>query len=428
MAPGKPQNDSPLSSVNILLVDDHPPNLLTLEAILDAPGLNLVQAASGQEALKCLLREDFALILLDVQMPGLDGFETAALIKQRERSRHIPIIFVTALSKAQGHVFRGYEAGAVDYIFKPLDADILKSKVAVFVELHRKTQEIQRQSELLRQKNEMMQEDLRLAREVQSAFLPQQYPTLPPAVTSRESALRFSHRYLPAATLGGDFFSVLALSETEIGVFICDVMGHGVRSALVTAMLRTLVEQMASIARDPGRFLTEINRDLMAILSRMRTPLFASALYLVADVASGEMRYANAGHPSPLHLRRAAGKVEPLRFDDEADGASEETIGPALGVIDEFVYGTCRCALSSGDLVLLFTDGLFEVAGADADYDEERLMSAVRARLDLSPERLFDEMLAEIQQFSDSGEFEDDVCLVGMEVAHLSLPQASDSS
>jgi PAS domain S-box-containing protein len=133
----------------ILLVDDRRENLLALEAVLEPLGHGLVSVGSGAAALKELLREDFACILLDVQMPELDGFETARLIKQRERSRHIPIIFVTALSKDEQHVFRGYSAGAVDYIFKPVDPDVLRSKVGVFVELWNKNRQLQQQAELL---------------------------------------------------------------------------------------------------------------------------------------------------------------------------------------------------------------------------------------------------------------------------------------
>jgi PAS domain S-box-containing protein len=134
---------------NILLVDDRPENLLALEAILEPLGHRLVSVTSGTAALKELLLDDFACILLDVQMPELDGFELAELIKGRERSQHIPIIFVTALSKEERHVYRGYSAGAVDYIFKPIDATILCSKVAVFVELWEKTQQLQAQAEQL---------------------------------------------------------------------------------------------------------------------------------------------------------------------------------------------------------------------------------------------------------------------------------------
>ncbi len=134
----------------ILLVDDRHENLLALAAILEPLGQELVRAQSGEEALRRLLHDDFALILLDVQMPDLDGFQTAALIKQRERTRHVPIIFLTAISKEAEHVFRGYEAGAVDYLMKPLDAHVLRAKVSVFIDLWQAREEARRNEELLR--------------------------------------------------------------------------------------------------------------------------------------------------------------------------------------------------------------------------------------------------------------------------------------
>src|SRR5437899_8730133 len=132
--------------VKLLLVDDHPENLLALEAILEAPGQELILARSGDEALRQLLQHDFAAIILDVMMPEMDGFETAALIRQRERSLYTPIIFLTALGRSEEALFRGYHVGAVDYLVKPIVPAVLKSKVAVFVQL-------KRQSELLEQKN-----------------------------------------------------------------------------------------------------------------------------------------------------------------------------------------------------------------------------------------------------------------------------------
>jgi PAS domain S-box-containing protein len=132
--------------VNILLVDDHAENLLALEAILESLGQNLVRATSGAQALRCLLNQDFAVILLDVQMPEMDGFDTATLIRQRERSRHTPIIFLTAFSTNESMIFKGYSLGAVDYLFKPIEPEILKSKVAAFVDLFQKTAEIERQA------------------------------------------------------------------------------------------------------------------------------------------------------------------------------------------------------------------------------------------------------------------------------------------
>jgi signal transduction histidine kinase/DNA-binding response OmpR family regulator len=140
--------------VNILLVDDNPSNLLALETILHAPDRNLVRASSGEEALRFLLDEDAAVILLDVHMPSISGLETAALIRGRERTRSVPIIFLTAYDSAgDSHISQGYSLGAVDYIIKPIEPESLKSKVAVFVELYRKTEQIKRQAELLREQN-----------------------------------------------------------------------------------------------------------------------------------------------------------------------------------------------------------------------------------------------------------------------------------
>ncbi|MDK1476414.1 response regulator [Streptomyces sp. 549] len=139
-----------VQKAKILLVDDRPENLLALEAILSALDQTLVRASSGEEALKALLTDDFAVILLDVQMPGMDGFETAAHIKRRERTRDIPIIFLTAINHGPHHTFRGYAAGAVDYISKPFDPWVLRAKVSVFVELYMKNVQLREQASLLR--------------------------------------------------------------------------------------------------------------------------------------------------------------------------------------------------------------------------------------------------------------------------------------
>src|SRR5437879_6628509 len=137
--------------VSILLVDDHIENLVALEALLSNLGHTLVRAQSGIDALRFLLNQEFAVIILDVNMPVIDGFETAALIRERERSRHTPIIFLTAINKTEQHVFRGYSLGAVDYLSKPFVPEILRAKVTAFVELHKKTEEVKRQTKLLQQ-------------------------------------------------------------------------------------------------------------------------------------------------------------------------------------------------------------------------------------------------------------------------------------
>jgi PAS domain S-box-containing protein len=157
--------EGPHPPVEILIVDDRPENLLALEAILEPLGQVLVRAHSGDEALRLLLTHDFAMILLDVQMPGIDGFETARLIKSRERTKYIPIIFLTAISKDEEYVFEGYSVGAVDYMTKPFQPDILRSKVSVFVDLYQKQRQLATQQDLLRE-SERRELELRHMREI----------------------------------------------------------------------------------------------------------------------------------------------------------------------------------------------------------------------------------------------------------------------
>src|SRR6266446_4091640 len=158
---------------SILLVDDDARGLYALAEVLRDLRHDVVVAASGEEALRCLLRQDFAVVLLDVRMPGLSGYETAALIRRRERSRSVPIIFLTAFDKEQAHVFHGYEAGAVDYLFKPVDPVILKAKVAVFAELYRKSVEIEHKAAIERglQEERLRAERALLRREEEQALL-----------------------------------------------------------------------------------------------------------------------------------------------------------------------------------------------------------------------------------------------------------------
>src|SRR5947209_5268338 len=141
---------SPHRQTKVLLVDDEPDNLVALEAVLRPLDLATVRATSGEEALRRLLVDDFACILLDVQMPGMDGFETAQLIKRRARTQHIPIIFLTAIDRERQQVFRGYSVGAVDYLLKPFEPEVLRSKVAIFVDLHEKNSALKESEERFR--------------------------------------------------------------------------------------------------------------------------------------------------------------------------------------------------------------------------------------------------------------------------------------
>jgi sigma-B regulation protein RsbU (phosphoserine phosphatase) len=285
-------------------------------------------------------------------------------------------------------------------------------------QIRRATGELSRSREELRAKNLIMEENLRMAREIQSAMLPQQYPTFPQDVASEESAFRFVHRYEPAESVSGDFFSVSALSDDEASMFICDVTGHGVRAALVTAMIRALTEELKPLARDPGMFLRKLNSDLSNILKSTGSPMLTTAFYLVADRTNGVVRFANAGHPKPLLVRRSAGSVESLV---NVTGQSQ----PALGLFDDPPYQTTEIILAPGDFVMLFTDGLYEVQGQNEElYTQERMMMDVQGLLSKPNRELIDELLDAIRAFAVSHEFDDDVCIVGMEFAGKPVPKS----
>ncbi len=265
----------------------------------------------------------------------------------------------------------------------------------------------------LKQRNEELQQDLEMARELQTAMLPQQYPRFPHDASEAQSALRFFHFFNPSSAVSGDFFTILQLSDTRAGIFICDVMGHGVRAALVAAIVRTLVEDLREHAGEPGDFLRRVNEALCGVLKPMQTPIFMSAFFAVVDLDRGELRYANGGHPQPLRLRRTP-------EGNSVSGLNGAKPGPALGLFASAAFPTNSTRLVEHDVLLLFTDGLFEVENTDGEqYDQALLHRAIEGRMNLSAETLCKELVREIQQFSASKDFTDDMCLVAMEVGRL---------
>ncbi|MGA7391632.1 MAG: SpoIIE family protein phosphatase [Terrimicrobiaceae bacterium] len=279
----------------------------------------------------------------------------------------------------------------------------------------RKTAEEQlaKYAEELREKNAQLEEDLETARELQSALLPQQYPRFPSFASPEASALQFQHFFRSCSGVAGDFFHIFQISDSVAGVFISDVMGHGVRAALVAAIIRTLVEDSRPHATEPAKFLGELNKGISLILKSTHLPIFASACYVVADVARGQLHYANAGHPAPLFVRRARQSAEQLPLP----GSKRD---PVLGIFNDAEYHSSSCEICEGDTLLLFTDGLFEVQGANAEYyDQSRLLSSVQQRVRLHTDELCKELVDDVQQFAATKRFVDDVCLIAVEIDHL---------
>ena len=414
------------SGLPLLIVEDNPMYAEILQRLLPTLGADLRFSAqwvdTAEKAYEALERTRYDLVLLDYRLPGADGLEVLARIRQRPPDQQPAVIMLTGMGN-EAIAVQAMKSGAKDYLAKDqLDAPSLIRAITSALERKRLESQVAHYTEELRQKNEQMEADLVMASEVQQAFLPQHYPGFPRLAAPEASALRFAHRYQPSRAVGGDFFNVLALSDTLAGVFICDVMGNGVRAALVTAIVRALVEELEPIAADPGQLLTHINLRLLTILKPTRGPMFTSAFYLVADLARGQLLYANAGHPDPIHLQRRAGTVQLLR-----DPACPP--GPALGVFAESTYPTSTAPLAANDLLFLFTDGLFEAQGANGEeFGLDRLLAAVRQRFQLDPARLVDELLAEVSRFSAQTEFSDDTCLLGMEVIRLQPPGAAHAS
>ncbi len=403
-----------MQHVKALLIEDNPGDARLIQMMLAEASGDLFEIETADRlgsGLRRLAQGGIGIVLLDLSLPDSRGLATFAQL--HDNAPQIPIIVLSGLNDTTVAVQAVHE-GAQDFLIKgQVDGQLLTRAMRYAIERKRMNEQLSRYAEELRTKNAQLEADFNMAREIQEIFLPHQYPTFPQWVAPEESALRFSHRYLPAAAVGGDFFDIFAITGTTAGVFICDVMGHGMRAALITAIMRGLVEELMPVAADAGKFLTEINRSLHAILRRTREPFLATAFYLVADVATGELRFSSAGHPSPFRVQRGAGNIDLLRSYDPRHG-------PALGLFEKPIYPTCRAPLAQNDLILLFTDGLYELDNANQEeFGQDRLLSSARAHMQLPTEKLLDAILADAQKFAGTDQFDDDVCLVAMSVKRL---------
>jgi phosphoserine phosphatase RsbU/P len=353
--------------VSVLLVDDHPANLLALEATLADLNLDLIPAVSGREALRRVLQQDFALILMDVNMPGMDGFEAADLIRQRKRSAHTPIIFLTATEAADSQVFKGYAHGAVDYLVKPLVPSVLRSKVAVFVDMHRKTHQLHRLSQREHERQlaeakaqyeaERLHQEIRLAQQIQQKLFPAAPLPLP--------GLDIAGASFPAAATGGDYFDYIPMPDGGLAVVVGDVCGHGFGPALLMAELRAYLRAFLQTRTDVSEVVRLLNRSLAGDTDRFVTLLIARI-----DPATRSLTYAGAGHV-PGYVIGRDGDVK----------ARLVSTGFPLAVMPDAEYWTEQAPpLEPGELMLLTTDGVLEAHGSDEDIlGPDRMLDLVRA-------------------------------------------------
>jgi serine phosphatase RsbU (regulator of sigma subunit) len=360
--------------------------------------------------------------LADYKLPSFNG--AAALTICREKAPELPVIFVSGTIGEEAAV-ELLKNGATDYVVKDRLARLMPAVRRALNEVaerkaRRKAQEdlrllnqeleqriIERTREL-QKKNEMISEELRMARELQMALLPRYFPGLRDNST-RQDTVRFFSFFQPSGAVSGDFFDVIKVSDTQVGVLICDVMGHDVRAALVMAMMRALVNELGPAITEPGILLGKLNNGLCAILKQTSTAMFATAFYLLVDIARSKVSFSSAGHPSPFHLHRREGTVGNLHKGPQN--------GIALGLIENSLYKTFETPLTAEDCLILFTDGLFEVEAPNAEpFSQSRLMETVQANIKVPGSMLFSAIFGEIEKFAQTKNFQDDVCLVGLEV------------
>ncbi|HZY88965.1 MAG TPA: SpoIIE family protein phosphatase [Gemmataceae bacterium] len=400
-------------AVKILLVDDQPANLMALGATLDGMGLDLVKAGSGPEALRHLLRGDFALILLDVKMPGMDGLETAELVRQRQRSQHTPIIFLTAYERDDVQMFKGYSLGAVDYLTKPIIPQVLRSKVAVFVEMYRKTEEVKRQAEMLRliEKRELerqlaeakerfevdrLREEIRIARQVQQRLFPAAALPLP--------GFDLSGASYPAEATGGDYFDYIPLPDGCLAVVVADVSGHGFGPALLMAETRAYLRAFLATHTDIAAIVGLLNR----ALADDSPERFATMLLGRLDPRRRSFSYVSAGHPTG-YILAPSGEVR----------AKLPSTALPLAVLPEgeFPAGPEQ-VLAPGEIVLLLTDGIVEAHAPDEElFGSERALAVVRANAGRPAREIVDALYAEVRRFCGERSPLDDMTAVVIKAA-----------
>jgi sigma-B regulation protein RsbU (phosphoserine phosphatase) len=262
----------------------------------------------------------------------------------------------------------------------------------------------------LAERNQAYEEEVQLAREIQQAFASPEIPR----IANDTLGLHFGSRYLPISGLAGDFFEVVPIGHEKAGLLICDVMGHGVRSALVVAMLRGLLEKQKRSAADPAAYLRGLNNGLVSIFEKARITMFATAFYAVIDLAAATLTCACAGHPGAI----LAGPA-----DIRSLARNRKERGPALGLVPDARYTLIESPLAPGHRLLLFTDGIFECSNdGGQQFMESRLIETVRENADLPLDSLLNRIVATVLEHAQDHRFDDDVCLLGAEILPASPP------
>lgn len=373
------------SKGNILIVDDTPANLRLLAQMLAEQGYHVRPVPDGSLALAAVQAEPPDLILLDIRMPGMDGYEVCKRLKADPRTSEIPIIFISALEAIQDKV-KAFTVGGEDYITKPFQVE----EVLARVETHLALRKLQKQ---LEDANRKMAQELALAGEVQTSFLPQELPHVP--------GWQLAATLKPARETSGDFYDLIHLPNGCLGIVIADVCDKGAGAALIMALSCTLIRTYAAqFPAQPEIVLSAVNR---RILDDTNCDSFITVFFGILNLESGKFVYCNAGHCWPyLVSHQSSENIRRLSIT-----------GVPLGIEREETWEQSVVQLAPGDVLVLYTDGITEAQNTRrALFGEDRLLEAVTENLGHLAQEIQDTVLAEVQRFSGDTPQSDDIALL----------------
>jgi len=383
----------------VLIVDDNEINRRLLTGILRKEGYTLLSAADGERALALAHSEKPDLILLDIMMPGMDGYAVCAALKADPRTLRIPVLFLSALAEAADKI-KGLELGAVDYVTKPFNHGEVLARVRSQLKIQRLSSDLLRANHELEEKQARLEEDLQAAAMIQRSMMPKVAPAL--------ERLALAWRFMPCERVGGDLLNFSLLPDRMLSLQVFDVSGHGVPAAMVAVSLAQylspqtghLLQADGAAAAAPAEVLGRLEQEYPI----ERFDKYLTAAYALVDDRSGALRYSLAGHPRPV-LVRAAGGIEML-----------DAGGPLIGLGFGLPFEEGRVQLAAGDRVFFYTDGIIEFENQHGEaFGEAQLHTVLRGTRPLSLEAACDELVSTLLLFGGGCELQDDVSLLAIE-------------
>jgi len=369
---------------SILLVDDNPTNLQVLFQTLEGVGCKLLIAKNGEMALTIAGKALPDLILLDIMMPDIDGYEVCRQLKTNPATSGTPVIFLSALGDTEDKV-KGLQLGAVDYITKPFQPDEVIARVNTHLTIHRLKREVESQKDQL-------EHELKVVSEVQRKLLPKQLPAI--------DGFKLAAHYETSRYAGGDYYDIIELPDNCWGFLIADAEGHSAPAAVLMAMTCALFRSYPGSAADPAEVLRYLNEHLCKVAD----PSFMTALYAHFDAKTKTMRIARAGHPPPMVFRNSDQKAIELT----CPGVYPLGIEPY-----EIEVPVTELKLEPGDRFLIYTDGLTERFDMEENtYGEERLLKPLATDSTSDPQGVATAIMADVEQFAGKRPADDDQALL----------------